>query len=184
VPISDLLGKRARTASGVEVATPTVRSFFRALEVFHGEIAAVRSAARNLEGKLSVDLALSPFLATPEDGRLEYVLGGLADRPGIDIVGVAHAVAAMVIPLAGKIDGLLGDPDADVVLEDDDVGSDVLLILGCAERLKIDPMAVMDWPLGLFLDATTAFSRPPKSGGGDGPAPDLSAMGIPTTEAA
>jgi hypothetical protein len=184
VPISDLLGKRARTASGVEVATPTVRSFFRALEVFQGEIAGVRSASRKIPGTLSLDLAIAPFIATPEDGRLQYVLGDLVDRPGIDVVGAARSIAPMVLPLARLIDGMLSDPDADVLLEDDDVDAAVLMILGCSERLKIDPMLVMDWPLGLFLDATTAFSRPPKSGGGDGPAPDLSAMGIPTTEAA
>lgn len=160
MPLRDLLGKRVRTASGTEVGAPTVRAFFRALEVFGGEIAAVRLASKQLGGKLTADQAAAPFLVGLEDGRLRYVLEGLFS--GDDLTGAGYAVAAQVAPMAWRIDQILGDPDAEV-LEDDDVDGGVLYILGIAERLHIDPMAVMDWPLGLFLDAQLAFSRP--SGG-------------------
>jgi hypothetical protein len=158
MPVSDLLGKRVRTVSGVEVSAPTVRAFFRALEVYGGEIAAVRAAARQIEGRLSVDLAIAPFLMDPNDGRLAYVLEGLV-KPAFYTEGVAMVMGAMVQPLAGRIDEMLGPPEAEPG-EEGDVEAGVLYVLGVAERLKIDPMAVMDWPLGLFLDATQAFSGP------------------------
>lgn len=161
MPLTDLLGKRARTASGVEVATPTVRSFFRALEVFGAEIGIVRSAAREAPNGLSLDIALSPFIIDLKDGRLEYVLEGLAPFGEQGPGPIAVAAATMVAPLAPRIDALLGVPGSESSDEDtEDVESGVLLVLGCAERFHIDPMAVMDWPLGLFLDSIKAFSRP------------------------
>lgn len=160
MPLADLLGKRVRTGAGVYVAAPTVRTLFRALEVFGAEIGVVREAARKMPGGIPVDLALAPFLISPEDGRLRYVLDGLW-APGFDapMVDIAKAAAQLVAPLAGRLDGLLGVPGEEGE-PGDDVDSAVLLILGCAERFHIDPMAVMDWPMGLFLDAVRAFSRP------------------------
>ena len=142
------------------MSVPTVRTFFRALENFGGEIAAVRSASRKIEGRLTVDQAASPFVASVEDGRLAYVLEGLVDH---DLVGAAYAVAEMIKPIASRIDDLLGDPDVEVREDESDVDTGTLLVLGCAERLHIDPMVIMDWPLGFFLDVTVAFSRPAKN---------------------
>ena len=162
MPVSDLLGKRARTASGAEVAAPTVRSFFRALEVFGAEIGIVREASRKVPGGLSPDIAIAPFLTAPSDGRLAYVLDG----PPFDMEGAARSWVPFILPLAGRIDALLGEP-GEAGGDDSDVDSATLLILGCAERFHIDPMAVMDWPLGLFLDVVQAFSRPPKAQGSE-----------------
>lgn len=160
MPVSDLLGKRLRTASGAEVAAPTVRSFFRALEVFGAEIGIVREACRKVPGGIAPDIALAPFLVTPQDGRLAYV----TDGPPLDLAGAARSWVPFILPLAGRIDALLGEPGG-AGGDDSDVDSATLLILGCAERFHIDPMAVMDWPLGLFLDVVQAFSRPPKTQG-------------------
>lgn len=154
MPISDLLGRRARTGSGVEVSAPTVRTFFRALEVYGVEIGLVREASRSVPGGIGVDVAVSLFVATPEDGRLEYVIG-------TSDTAAARLFAEMVVPLAARIDALLSPPDAEIV-EDDVIDGPTALILGFAERFKIDPMAVLDWPLGLFLDARLALTRPPK----------------------
>jgi hypothetical protein len=167
VPFSDLLGKRARTASGVEVSAPTVRSFFRALEVFGGEVGAVRAAARKIDGRLSIDQAAAVFLLDEDTKRLAYVLEGLAPEAyylhAARVHEVARVVAEMVAPLASRIDRFLGDPDAAIEDEDDiDVDGAILYVLGTAERLHIDPMVILDWPLGVFLDVTWAFSRPAK----------------------
>ncbi len=180
MPVADLLGKRVRTVSGVEVAAPTVRAFFRALEVFGGEIGAVRAAARQIEGKLSVELAIAPFLMDPNDGRLAYVLEGLV-TPAFYTEQVALVVGSLMQPLARRIDDMLGPPEVEPG-EEGDVEAGVLYVLGVSERLKINPMEIMDWPLGLFLDATQAFSRPsgePMPQTHTGPPP-----GIPTLEQA
>lgn len=156
MPLSDLLGKKTRTVSGVDVGAPTVRQFFRALEVFGTEIGIIREAARQIPGGLLLEVAVAPFLVSPDDGRLKYVL----DRPGWENADAVHAVALFVAPLAARIDGLLGVP-GEGGEDTEDIESGVLLVLGCAERFHIDPMVVMDWPLGLFLDVVNAFSRPP-----------------------
>jgi len=162
MPLADLLGKRERTASGAEVSAPTVRTFFRALEVFGTEIGIVREASRSVADGLPLDIALAPFLVNPEDGRLAYVLEGLwKPEDGAALVEVAKAAARFVEPVAGRVDGMLGVPGGEVE-ETEDVEAGVLLVFGCAERFKIDPLAVMDWPLGMFLDAIQAFSRPPR----------------------
>jgi len=162
VPVADLLGKRERTDSGVEVQAPTVRSFFRALEVFGTEIAIVRQAAAALPEGIAPEIAVAPFLVSPEDGRLAYVLEGLvADSDYLD-AAIVPTIVRFVKPLAARINALLGPADAESMPQDDDVDPGVLLVLGCAERYKIDPMIVMHWPLGLFLDVIHANSRPPK----------------------
>jgi hypothetical protein len=128
--------------------------------VFGAEIGIVREACRKVPGGIAPDIALSPFLVSPLDGRLAYVLDGVT----FDLAGAARAIAPVVARLAGRIDALLGYPGAEAD-QDGDVDPAVLLVLGCAERFKIDPMAVMDWPLGLFLDVVQAFSRSPMAGG-------------------
>jgi hypothetical protein len=86
------------------------------------------------------------------------VLDGLV-APAFYTDSVVSIVGTRLVPLAARIDEMLGPPDAEPG-EEGDVEAGVLYVLGIAERLKIDPMVVMDWPLGLFLDATQAFSRP------------------------
>jgi hypothetical protein len=172
MPISDLLGKRARTASGVEVSAPTVRSFFRALDVFGAEIAAMRSTAHKIEDiswTMPVAEAIAPFVKNTRDGRLEYVLDGLATPAGMDPLGVALAVAERIAPFARRIDRLLSDPDAAFVpADDDEVDQSVLSIIRIAEQYKIDPMTIFDWPLALYVDVWQALSRPARDGTGDG----------------
>jgi hypothetical protein len=150
----------------VEVSAPTVRSFFRALEVFGGEIGAVRVAALKIDGHLTVDRAVVPFLTDDDTQRLSYVLERLVPHDTYAMHAsrlheVARVVAQMVAPLASRIDRFLGDPEADHD-EDEDVDGAMLYVLGTAERLHIDPMVILDWPLGVFLDVTWAFSRPAK----------------------
>lgn len=169
MPLSDLTGRRERTASGVEVSAPTVRSFYRALEVFGAEIALVRQAARSIEGPISADVAIAPFLITPDDGRLAYVLEGLA-QPFVSggVEQIARCAASFLVPIAAQIDALLGDPEATGDDSDEDVSPGVLLVFGVAERWRCTPMEVMDAPLGVFLDAVAAYSRPPRDHADEG----------------
>ncbi len=141
---------------------PTTRAFFRALKVFSAEIGALRLAARQVDGPLSEDLAIVPFLIGSDDNRLEYVLEDYT--AATDRSEMVRSVAAYVAPLASRIDALLSPPEGAEwdggEASTDDVDPGVLLIFGCAERFHIDPQAVLDWPLGMFLDCIAAFSRP------------------------
>jgi hypothetical protein len=154
VAITDLLGERVKVRDGW-VTTPTVRAFFRALKVFGAEIALVRRAARLTDGALTADAAASLFLASIGDGRLELVVDGIAPA---NAEGVA-AVIEFLRPSLAKLDGqLLGDPEAELS-EPDVIDSGTLLIFAAAERAKCQPHAVMDWPLGVFVDYVIANSR-------------------------
>ena len=163
--MSDLLWTKPRLVGGVLLAPPTVRSFFRALEVFGEEIGAVREARSRIDEPLSAEAMLAPFLAHLEDGRLDYVLEGILQewtgggfRPEDEL---ARSVRAVVIALGKnlpRLDELLGEPSIEISEETAD-GDDVLYILGCADRYHLDPRVVLDWPIGLFLDVIDAGTR-------------------------
>ena len=161
MPLQDLLDERARTGSGAEVSLPTVRTFCLALKYFGSEIAALRAASKKIPGRFTVDQAITPFVATFGDGRLEKVLSGLSSH---DPVGTAYAVAGMVEPIAERIDELLGDPEADYEQDSVDVDPMALYVMKCAKDVGgVDPIGVvMAWPIGFFLDVVRAFSRPAK----------------------
>ena len=72
--MADLLWTKPREVGGVLMAPPTVRSFFRALEVFGAEIGAVREARSKVSGEIGLDVALAPFLVPTARERLLYVL--------------------------------------------------------------------------------------------------------------
>jgi len=183
VPTADLLGKKIKTVSGAEVSAPTVRSFFRALEVFGAEIGIVRSAISQVPGGISPDIAVAPFLVSPEDGRLSYVIEGLC-LPGADYVEVVNALATSLLPLLGRIDAMLGESEPqEQSYEQEDVDAAVLLVFGCAERFHISPSEVMGWPLGMFLDCIQAFSRPPSRTQQGDVETLLGGMGFPTAKA-
>lgn len=160
--LSDLLGERIRTKSGVVVSPPTVRSFFRALKVFGAEISSVRAAAHDplLPCGLDAEVAVSAFLGDPDDGRLAYVLEGIATGPDpLNVVEAAMAIAAFVAPLAEQLDTLIGSgaepshEDGESAI-DPGVGRVFLIAKHCG---GIDPMTVMNWPLGTFIDANEIY---------------------------
>ena len=166
--MSDLLWTKPRVVGGVLVAPPTVRSFFRALEVFGAEIGAVREARSRLEEPLSRDAMLTPFLVTVDDGRLDYVLedmlqpwpgGGL--RPEGELRKAVDAALLVLGPNLARLDELLGEPSAEIS-EEASGGDDVLYVLGCADRYHLDPRVVLDWPIGLFLDVIEAGAQAAK----------------------
>ncbi len=161
MPLADLLGDKVRTGTGTEVSVPTVRAFFRACRVFGVEIGAVRRAASRVPGGLGVAAGVSPFLLTPDDGRLAYVLDGIAVGSPVDLRAAALAVATFVAPLAPQIEELLAPAGEAVELE---VDPGVRLVLSVAERIGVDPLRVMDWPLGLFLDAWLSFREKKEEG--------------------
>jgi hypothetical protein len=174
--MEDLLGKVVRTASGVEVSTPTVRNFYRCLEVYRGEIHRIRTFIAEHGNKVEPELLITFFLATPEDKRLEYVLGSRTDMEER-----ARAWIPFIVPLASAINGRLRPLDEVVVFapeDDDEVDDAVAMVLRAADCYHIDPMAVMDWPLGLFLDVTKAFSKPPRTPGKIASAEPNSIQGI------
>jgi len=156
--MSDLLWTKPRVVGGVLLRPPTVRSFFRALEKFGPEIGAIRQARAQLTTPLSFDVGLSPFIAAVGESRVDYVLEdvlppwqGEGYRPSSDLPAAIRALAEVLGKDLLRLDELLGDPGVDIT-EETAAGDDVLYVLGCAERFKIDPRAVLDWPLGLFLD--------------------------------
>lgn len=163
--MADLLWTKPRMVGGVLVAPPTVRSLFRAFEVFGAEIGAVREARSKIGDSLSVDVAVSPFLVPDARDRLLYVLEDSLCGAGDVSDDALHATTRSVVGVLGpnlpRIEALLGDPTLEIVAEPG-AGDDVLYILGCADKYHIDPRTVMDWPLGLFLDVVDAFSAPPQ----------------------
>jgi hypothetical protein len=164
--MADLLWTKPREVGGVRLAPPTVRSFFRALEVFGAEIGAVREARSKIAGEISPDVALAPFLVTTAHERLRYVLEDvLADwtePTEADLQAAARATVAILGGNLARIDALLGGATVEIE-PSQGAGDDVLYVLGCADRFHLDPRVVMDWPVGLFLDVVEAFSSPPGS---------------------
>jgi hypothetical protein len=162
--MADLLWTKPREVGGVLLAPPTVRSFFRALEVFGAEIGAVREARSKVEGALSLDVALSPFLVPAAQERLRYVLEDVITTWTEPSEADLHAAARGAVEILGsnlaRIEALLGEPAAEIIPQEG-AGDDVLYILGCADKYHIDPRTVMDWPVGLFLDVVDAFTRHP-----------------------
>ena len=164
MPMADLLWTKPRKVGGVLVVPPTVRSFFRALEVFGAEIGAVREARSKIEGEIGLDVALAPFLVPTARERLLYVLEdvipGWTEPSEDDLKEAARATVAILGGNLARIDALLGEPSVEIVAEPG-AGDDVMYVLGCADRYHLDPRVVMDWPVGLFLDVVDAFSAPP-----------------------
>jgi len=163
VPMSDLLWTKPRKVGGVLMAPPTVRSFFRALEVFGAEIGAVREVRTKIEGEISVDVALAPFLVPTASDRLRYVLEDVlaewTEPTEADLHAAARATVDVLGSNLGRINALLGEPSVEIIAEPG-AGDDVMYVLGCADRYHLDPRVVMDWPVGLFLDVVDAFSAP------------------------
>jgi len=157
--MSDLLWTKPRVVGGALLKSPpTVRSFFRALEVFGAEIGALREARARLEEPISSDAALSLFLSSIGDGRLDYVLEdmlqewtGVGFRPEEELTKSLSAVVTVLGKNLSRVDKLLGDPTVEITEETID-GDDILYILMCSDRFKCDPRDVLDWPLGLLLD--------------------------------
>ena len=137
MPIADLIGGRG--------AVPTVRAFFRALAVFGPEVRIARELCREVPDGLDMTLVIAPFLATPGDKRLEFVLEGCTLPPEVGIAAIVESLT--------RLDHILGAPGEPDEGPTDDVGPEVSLILACAERAHTDPMSVMDWPIGLFIDS-------------------------------
>lgn len=165
MPLFDLVGTGVSLRSGALLKLPTVRAFFRALQVFGPEIAAVRQAIkRSPDGGLRAEVAVSPFMATRTDGRVAYVLEGLIAPEAFKTeAGTQEALLGLVALLAPNLDAvseLLGDPEDADGLEPGDVDPGVQRVLALADRLKIDPMAIAAWPLGVFLDALAHYSAP------------------------
>jgi len=166
VPISDLLGIRARTASGVEVATPTVRSLLRALTTFQEEIGNVVAAiAQSPDGAISPEAAAAYFVASRTDGRLKFVLDGLVDPVVLERDSTTREAILALIAISGAnlrgVAALLkphGEPTIASEADDTDPLVRRLLLIGVRAG-GIDPVKVLDWPMGLFLDALREFLR-------------------------
>lgn len=183
--LRDLIGERRLVVVAGRrfiVRPPTVRTFYLALECFGSEIAIVRSAARKAEGGLSVAVAVAPFLTDPGHTRLARVLKTCVEFP-IGLEGDFERVLAdddatameLALTVADMIDvkgldAMLTPPDAQRVEpgESDGPSDESALVFGCAERFHIDPMAVMEWPAGVFADVVAAFSRPEPQAAGLG----------------
>jgi hypothetical protein len=176
MPLADLLRDRVRTASGVEVQPPTVRAFFRALRVFGDEVSSIREAATRLPGGVSLQVAAATFMITPQDGRLAYVLDGLVSPESKEPISEALAVARFIEPLVPQLVKLFS-PSGDGDEPDHDVDPGVSRVVAVAKWQGVDPLAVMDWPLGLFLDVIDLSSDTKKAG----PPEDVLSRIIPTT---
>ena len=170
--------------SGVEIKLPTVRAFFRALQVYGREIYMVREAIRKSpSGTLRSEIAVALFLARPAD--LIYVLEGLAPKEALLTDDAAQTVAlgfvALLAPHLSEIDTMLGRGDA----SEADVDAASQRILRLAKCFQIDPMTIPDWPLGVFIDAWNEFTRDDKTDTGPGldamvaPRPAVSIIGGP-----
>jgi len=166
MPLFDFIGTGVSLRSGAEIKLPTVRAFFRALQVYGPEIAAVREAIRRSpDGGLRAEVAIAPFVATRTDARLVYVLEGLVAPGSLKTEAATQEtllgfVAVLAPNLAAINDLLGGDEDAEAP-EPGAIAPAVQRIFDLAERLKIDPMVIVGWPLGVFLDALEHYSRKP-----------------------
>lgn len=175
MPLADLLGIRARTASGAEVKAPTVRAFLRALAALGEEIHTFREAiAEAPEGRLRPEVVVDGLLAMiaeRPDKPLEFVLEGLVPLDRLHGESAAREVVMVVLSLIGPslaaMERLLKPIESDDELipdEDDDVDPSSRRVLAVARAHHLDPMAVLEWPLGLYLDALAELER---QAGGD-----------------
>jgi hypothetical protein len=163
VPIFDFVGTSVSIRPGGEIRLPTVRAFFRALQVFGPEIETVRAAIRQSPDKgLRAEIAVAPFIAGLEDKRLIYVFEGLADakrfRTEEDARNIVLGYVALLAPHFDALDELLTPSAEDEPRGADEVDPGAQRIFALAERIGIDPMTIVDWPLGVFLDALKHFS--------------------------
>ncbi len=173
--IFDFVGTGVLLRSGVEIKLPTVRAFFRAMQVYGKEIHMVReSIRRSPTGSIRAEIVASLFVARP--GDLVYVLEGLVPKESLLTDEAAQNVVlgyiALLQPHFPALDGMIG-PGTDETPQDVDAASQRILRL--AKSFPIDPMLIPNWPLGVFIDAWNEFSRKPD----DAPVPTYQAI-LPT----
>ena len=160
MPMFDLLWTKYREVGGVYIKPPTVRCFFRLLEAFPEELGALREARSRLEdgNDFTLDQMLAMFLGSPNADRLDWVLEdvmiphpGPGFRPKADVKAALVAVCVAFADTIKRADALLGEPEG-TLDEESIAGRDTFHLLMVADRVHVDPLRVLDYPLGFFID--------------------------------